>query len=256
MFSNETSAQQEFAENGAISANTLSKLLELEPQYLQYLTDEGGQIGFNEQGLIDLANARKQDYIATIQESASKDMMAIAEGNLEQASAGAQQAVANAGNSAEKAGNQADIASGQIQKLAIAFNNARKASNGDEVKLKQLNAVNNYYKKVISTINSFNVSLGKNTSATKKNTSARKQNVDATKEQTDALKQQEQAIQKEIDKYEKVISYIKKKVNDYIDTLNKQKDAELDAIDVKIKALQDAQDARDNWYDNEIDKLE
>ena len=251
-----SSAQQEFAENGAISANTLSKLLELEPQYLQYLTDEGGQIGFNEQGLIDLANARKQDYIATIQESASKDMMAIAEGNLEQASAGAQQAVANAGNSAEKAGNQADIASGQIQKLAIAFNNARKASNGDEVKLKQLNAVNNYYKKVISTINSFNVSLGKNTSATKKNTSARKQNVDATKEQTNALKEQEQAIQKEIDKYEKVISYIKKKVNDYIDTLNKQKDAELDAIDVKIKALQDAQDARDNWYDNEIDKLE
>ena len=251
-----SSAQQEFAENGAISANTLSKLLELEPQYLQYLTDEGGQIGFNEQGLIDLANARKQDYIATIQESASKDMMAIAEGNLEQASAGAQQAVANAGNSAEKAGNQADIASGQIQKLAIAFNNARKASNGDEVKLKQLNAVNNYYKKVISTINSFNVSLGKNTSATKKNTSARKQNVDATKEQTDALKEQEKAIQKEIDKYEKVISYIKKKVNDYIDTLNKQKDAELDAIDVKIKALQDAQDARDDWYDNEIDKLE
>ena len=251
-----SSAQQEFAENGAISANTLSKLLELEPQYLQYLTDEGGQIGFNEQGLIDLANARKQDYIATIQESASKDMMAIAEGNLEQASAGAQQAVANAGNSAEKAGNQADIASGQIQKLAIAFNNARKASNGDEVKLKQLNAVNNYYKKVISTINSFNVSLGKNTSATKKNTSARKQNVDATKEQTDALKEQEKAIQKEIDKYEKVISYIKKKVNDYIDTLNKQKDAELDAIDAKIKALQDAQDARDNWYDNEIDKLE
>ena len=251
-----SSAQQEFAENGAISANTLSKLLELEPQYLQYLTDEGGQIGFNEQGLIDLANARKQDYIATIQESASKDMMAIAEGNLENASAGAQQAVANAGNSAEKAGNQADIASGQIQKLAIAFNNARKASNGDEVKLKQLNAVNNYYKKVISTINSFNFSLGKNTSATKKNTSARKQNVDATKEQTDALKEQEKAIQKEIDKYEKVISYIKKKVNDYIDTLNKQKDAELDAIDVKIKALQDAQDARDNWYDNEIDKLE
>ena len=251
-----SSAQQEFAENGAISASTLSKLLELEPQYLQYLTDEGGQIGFNEQGLIDLANARKQDYIATIQESASKDMMAIAEGNLEQASAGAQQAVANAGNSAERAGNQADVASGQIQKLAIAFNNARKASNGDEVKLKQLNAVNNYYKKVISTINSFNVSLGKNTSATKKNTSARKQNVDATKEQTDALKEQEQAIQKEIDKYEKVISYIKKKVNDYIDTLNKQKDAELDAIDVKIKALQDAQDARDNWYDNEIDKLE
>ena len=258
-----SSAQQEFAENGAISANTLSKLLELEPQYLQYLTDEGGQIGFNEQGLIDLANARKQDYIATIQESASKDMMAIAEGNLEQASAGAQQAVANAGNSAERAGNQADIASGQIQKLAIAFNNARKASNGDEVKLKQLNAVNNYYKKVISTINSFNVSTGKNTSstkkntsATKKNTSARKQNVDATKEQTDALKEQEKAIQKEIDKYEKVIAYIKKKVNDYIDTLNKQKDAELDAIDVKIKALQDAQDARDDWYDNEIDKLE
>ena len=258
-----SSAQQEFAENGAISASTLSKLLELEPQYLQYLTDEGGQIGFNEQGLIDLANARKQDYIATIQESASKDMMAIAEGNLEKASAGAQQAVANAGNSAAIAGNQADIASGQIQKLAIAFNNARKASNGDEVKLKQLNAVNNYYKKVISTINSFNVSLGKNTSSTgkntsstKKNTSARKQNADATKEQTDALKEQEQAIQKEIDKYEKVISYIKKKVNDYIDTLNKQKDAELDAIDVKIKALQDAQDARDNWYDNEIDKLE
>lgn len=258
-----SSAQQEFAENGAISANTLSKLLELEPQYLQYLTDEGGQIGFNEQGLIDLANARKQDYIATIQESASKDMMAIAEGNLEKASAGAQQAVANAGNSAERAGNQADIASGQIQKLAIAFNNARKASNGDEVKLKQLNAVHNYYKKVISTINSFNVSLGKNTSSTgkntsstKKNTSARKQNADATKEQTDALKEQEQAIQKEIDKYEKVIAYIKKKVNDYIDTLNKQKDAELDAIDVKIKALQDAQDARDDWYDNEIDKLE
>ena len=251
-----SSAQQEFAENGAISASTLSKLLELEPQYLQYLTDEGGQIGFNEQGLIDLANARKQDYIAKIQESASTDMMAIAEGNLEKASAGAQQAVANAGNSSEKAGNQADIASGQVQKLAIAYNNARKASNGDEVKLKQLNAVHNYYKKVISTINSFNFSLGKNTSATKKNTSARKQNVDATKEQTNALKEQEQAIQKEIDKYEKVIAYIKKKVNDYIDTLNKQKDAELDAIDAKIKALQDAQDARDDWYDNEIDKLE
>ena len=51
-------AQKEYNENGYFSVDTMQKLLELEPKYLDLLYDENGNINLNKQALLDVAKAR------------------------------------------------------------------------------------------------------------------------------------------------------------------------------------------------------
>ena len=58
VFDTLTSAQKEYRENGYFSVDTMQKLLELEPKYLDLLYDEKGNINLNKQALLDVAKAR------------------------------------------------------------------------------------------------------------------------------------------------------------------------------------------------------
>lgn len=53
-----SSAIQEYNQNGALSIETLMKLLQLEPKYLQYIVDENGQLNLNENALKNVTLAQ------------------------------------------------------------------------------------------------------------------------------------------------------------------------------------------------------
>ena len=50
-------AVSEYNSTGQLSISTLQQLLSLEPQYLQYLVNETGQLAINSEGFLRLANA-------------------------------------------------------------------------------------------------------------------------------------------------------------------------------------------------------
>lgn len=54
-------AASEYNENGYFSVDTLQSLLELEPQYLTMLINEQGQLDFNKQAILNVAQARLYD---------------------------------------------------------------------------------------------------------------------------------------------------------------------------------------------------
>lgn len=61
-YSTLSSAMNEYNENGYFSIDTLSKLIQLEPRYLQYLIDENGNLKLNEQALRETAIAEMELY--------------------------------------------------------------------------------------------------------------------------------------------------------------------------------------------------
>lgn len=63
-YSTLSSAMNEYNENGYFSIDTLSKLIQLEPRYLQYLIDENGNLKLNEQALRETAIAEMELYQA------------------------------------------------------------------------------------------------------------------------------------------------------------------------------------------------
>lgn len=86
-------AVDEFNTKGGVTASTLNKLSKLDAQWLSLLQLENGQLVINEQGVTDLADAYKQEAIATLQAQAAQDMMNVAMGNYEALSPLAQQAI-------------------------------------------------------------------------------------------------------------------------------------------------------------------
>ena len=63
-YSTLTSAMNEYNQNGYFSIDTLSKLIQLEPRYLQYLIDENGNLKLNEQALREATVAELDLYQA------------------------------------------------------------------------------------------------------------------------------------------------------------------------------------------------
>lgn len=106
----------EYNEFGSLSIDTLQKLLELDPQYLAYITDEEGQLRLNEQAVKDLVSAKEDLVDQLIQEQIEK----YADDRLNYYLA----------QSTESVGDTAEVAAEQIGKLALAYALARDNAEG------------------------------------------------------------------------------------------------------------------------------
>ena len=72
-------AVSEYQSYGSVSIDTLQDMINLGDQYIAYLVDENGQIQFNEQGLINLANARLDEMKAQALEQAIDTISSFAD---------------------------------------------------------------------------------------------------------------------------------------------------------------------------------
>lgn len=146
-------AVTEFNTNGALSAETLNSLIN--NNLLQYLTITENGIAMNASALVDQADAAKYAALQSISFAMAQDMNAIASGNLDQASAFAQQAVTNMGNAATVAAQKAQNATVGIDALATSMYNAYQAAQGKastkQIKT-QLSAVYDAYQGIFNAV--------------------------------------------------------------------------------------------------------
>lgn len=81
-YSTLTSAVEEYNSNGYISADTLSKLLELGDEYISMLSFENGQLVFNSDAFNENSQQIRQNAIEAAKETAAKKLMAIAQNSV------------------------------------------------------------------------------------------------------------------------------------------------------------------------------
>ena len=81
-YSTLTSAVEEYNSTGYISADTLSKLLELGDEYISMLSFENGQLVFNSDAFNENSQQIRQNAIEAAKETAAKKLMAIAQNSV------------------------------------------------------------------------------------------------------------------------------------------------------------------------------
>ena len=264
-YSTLSSAVDEYNASGALSFETLDKLMSLGGDYLSLLTMENGQLTLNKEGFNALANAKIDTAEMTAYNKAMTDLEAISIQDAGNASAEASGKIISAGDSAYISGVNALNSVGKWNSFWGAILNEKgvKADNEQGKKIgsslkAQLTALEGARKsigKYASATGKSAKATGKSAKATGGATKATKSHTDALKEQQKALKAQQKALQDTVDKYEKVIAYINSKVDDQIDKLKDLKDTALDAIDAQITALEDQRDAEEDLWNDKIDAL-
>lgn len=142
-----TAAVDEYNEAGYLSSETLANMINND--LLNYLSYENGQLIANTEELYNNAESARISASQKLYNAMVDDMLAVAEGNVENASSLAQSAVANLGNNAEAAGNQAANAVNKFIDFAEAVDLSNKALAGKEMTSdvkKNVQAVQNAYK--------------------------------------------------------------------------------------------------------------
>ncbi len=81
VYSTLTDAAKEYASTGYLSVDSLQAILELEPKYLAYLTDENGQLVINEQALQNVIAAKTEELAAETALAYAKQVLLAVEQN-------------------------------------------------------------------------------------------------------------------------------------------------------------------------------
>jgi len=105
-------------ELGFVDIGTFKKLIDLNYEYLSALDLVNGQLHINEEKALDLAEALRQEALQKLQSAAVSDILAIANGNLEEASIFAKQALEKMGSELIKAGEAGNAGSLGIDNFA------------------------------------------------------------------------------------------------------------------------------------------
>ena len=260
-------AYTEYTKNGQISIDSLNSLLSLQPEYLQHLMNEQGQLDINTKSLEDLSQAMKDNAANQIVNQVASDMLALSIGNIDGMSSYAQAALVATGQVAIDTGSNAISAADDVDTLTKAMYNMYTTMGGKQVVdkglQKQMDIVMqgglDRIKGLQKTQLLASKALNTNTSSTRKNTSATNKNTDA-KERN---RQKNKELSKEIDKQTKKLEKQKDKIQDNIDAWNKQADEMeklfsivISRIEEKIDALQEKNDKYQEKIDARTEKFE
>lgn len=262
-----TKAYKEYNENGAVNADTLQKLLSLEPEYLSALIDSNGQININSQSLQDMAKLMKNAAIADLQDAAAKDVLAIATGKTTELSGLAQGAIDGMNGKIGDTSKYAQVAAGDMAGFTASIYAAASASKGKKLDVasltddqqKQIKAVVNSYYSTAQAFSKISIATTTNTKATHRNTSATNKNTTAKERNRKKNKE----LSDEIDRQTKRLEKQKDKLQDNIDAWNKQADEMeklfsivIDRIEEKIESLQEKNDKYQEKIDARTEKFE
>ena len=253
-------AQYEYNQQGYLSVDTYSQLMQLAPQYLAMMIDENGQLYAN-------ADATTIAYQAKVYEmgiTAARAQIQLADSLAGEAGAYAALGSA-AANSTPSVYSllEAELKLKQATMDADDYNALVKNINAISLMTEKTMANAGAYTSSIKPTNAATGATNRNTGANKGNTGSRKSNTDAIKAQTNALKAQKEALEaeadaleKELDDYEIVIDYVKDLLKEEQEAVEEEKDAQLEAIQDKIDALEEEQEVFEENIDAQIDALE
>ena len=229
-------AQTELNSASGLTLGTYESLISLGSEYLSVLFDEQGN-------LRNTADAERELYYAKIDEMAITQAQALIKKAVETENQNGADSYANYANSIYKT---TDALWGSVYAtLASQQATGSLSKSSYQAVLSQVNSLRDYAnqaKQNITTTNGYTKATNDNTSATKAN--------------TDALNEQKEALQQQKEDYDNVISYIKDKIEDYIDTLENARDSEVDVIEAQIDKLEELKDSQSDAIDENINNLE
>ena len=110
-----STAQNEYNQTGAISANTFKQLYD--NNLLEFLDNSTGKLRVNQKGLLNQAEAAKAAAIDALRLAASQDIQNLAIGNVDALSDTAKTAISNLGNAIQQTGTQVDGTAGKLAGL-------------------------------------------------------------------------------------------------------------------------------------------
>lgn len=253
-------AQYEYNQQGYLSVDTYSQLMQLAPQYLAMMIDENGQLYAN-------ADATTIAYQAKVYEMG----ITAARAQIQLADSLAGEAGAYAALGSAAANSTPSVYS--LLEAELKLKQATMDADDYNALVKNINAISLMTEKTMANAGAYTASIkptnaatgatNRNTGANKGNTGSRKSNTDAIKAQTNALKAQKEALEaeadaleKELDDYEIVIDYVKDLLKEEQEAVEEEKDAQLEAIQDKIDALEEEQEVFEENIDAQIDALE
>lgn len=273
-----TEAIDEYNQYGGVSYDTLQDLLELKPQYLQYLINDKGQFDINKSSLEALNNALTNNYTQTLANSAMQDMYNYALGNTDDLSNIAQTAIGLVGDEMQSTGEKASNGANGVLDFATALVTANTASGGKvdldnltEAQQKIADAYSSFNdqltkatavtKKQSASTNSNTKSTSSNTTAKEKLTKANKKLAESIEKTTKKLEKQKELLEDNIDKWndeadeiEEVFDIISDKIQDRIDLLTEEKEAREDELEAEKDAQNELLQTQIDALDKEIEK--
>lgn len=250
------SAQEEYNSTGAISAETMQKLIDND--LLQYLDYSSGKLKINTDALLAEGEAAKVNAIQKLQDAMATDLMNLATGKTDQLSNTAKTAIANLGNSAETTGNQAQTAASKLAGFAIAAQAAKDGAEGNLTGMSvedfntQANAIISAYTSAANSIGGITIKSPKtskgSSSSSSKNDALEKHLKDA--ERRYKIHQDETKYIEELDY---ALNKLVKTDEERLEILDKIEDARKDYADNRIKDLEHEKEILKNMYGDNYD---
>ena len=217
------SAIREYYKNGSLSSETLSKLISLEPQYLNLLVDEEGQLNLNSKSYEKLMKAKLREMLLSKMQSAFDTVLTM---NAEEAAAYSAAAAYDT---------ETDSIYGLLKaKMQIAMADAyeKDRANKTDVYSKAIMRVAESYKPLIALVDSYSLSTDEATGQTDKATKA-------LNEQKDALENNKKALEKYKNELSDAQSDIKALIELVIEYLKQQKEDEKKVLEERKSNFDD-----------------
>ena len=240
-------AQYEYSQQGYLSVDTYSQLMQLQPEYLAMMIGESGQLIAN----ADATNFLYQAKVLEMGVSAARAQIDLATSLSDEAGA-----YSSLGTGAIDASNGIrSLVDAELQ-LAISKMESEEDISALNAKIDAINDLTQSTMNNVATFTSSYVPINRNTEARNDNTDAIKSQTNALKEQKEALEEERDALESEIDDYETVIDYIKDLLKEEQEALEEQKDSELELIQNKIDAIEKEKEAMEDSIESQIEVLE
>lgn len=238
-------AVEEYNESQYLSLDTMQSLLSLQPEYLDMLVEENGQLKLNENAIVDKCNALIEERKQTALQMAYDRLAAIERG--ENAEAANVQSASIDGNTSSLNAETTALSKNTVEQYAnrIARNDKAKGTAASQV-LRDL-------EKELSILDKVGNSYNKISKSAKKAGSAGKSGAKSAK---NAQKELNKELEETKKKYEQVISWIKKQYDKKIDSIKNAKDDAVDSIDKEIDALEKEKDSIVDGLKDKKDALE
>ena len=263
-------AAEEYNATGTYSAETMSQLLALHPDYISALQVENGQLVVNEAALQNVANAMIDDAEATLLTKTQTEIANIIAGNFDATLVSLGTDALTTATNVETAGIKAAESGANANEGALGwlqFWNAASKGQGTVTTEEQAKAMEQLRHETQREYEALEDLRGKVGQYGKASASAHSKAAKATnseKSAVDSLKEKYKTVidfilkqyDKQIDKIKEAKDAAIKSVESQIKALEKEKDSKVKAIDAEITALQRERDAREKYWQDQLDKLE
>ena len=259
------SAQDEYNSTGAISAETMQKLIDND--LLQYLDYSSGKLRINTDALLAEGEAAKVNAIQKLQDAMATDLMNLATDKTKPLSDTAKTAIANMGNAAETAGNKAETAASKLAGFAVAAQAAKEGAEGKLTTMSpedfsaQADAIISAYTRAANSIGGITIKSPKTSGGSSSSSSKSKPDYE---DPTDAIINRINLRSKEIEKQEEEIQNLieiaelendyKKQIsltNDKLDIQRQKVDALKTANDELHQMAEDLRNSTPDWNEEE-----